>query len=198
MGLRKPDWLAELQGVVALALLVVAGTIVFQLVSLLRGGPVVARVPAEALPGVDGATAGLRSGVVVGGDVEVRVADPGPGELVAYHLTGLPALLVGGAVLALLWLALRRARREDPFSAATVRRLRSIGWVGLGGGLLAQLLQVVASFELTGRVTADGAATTTVDLTRSGLLLLLGFGFFAMAEIVRRGVAMRAELETVI
>ncbi|MFY1692178.1 DUF2975 domain-containing protein [Plantactinospora sp. WMMB782] len=198
MRLRKPDWLAELQGVVALALLVLVGTIAFHLVGLLRGGPVVARVPAEALPDVGGATAGLRSGAVLGGDVEVRVADPTPGELVAYQLTGLPALLVGGAVLALLWFALRRARREDPFSAATVRRLRSIGWVGLGGGLLAQVAQVVASFELTARVTADGVATTTVDLTRTGLLLLLGFGFFATAEIVRRGVAMRAELETVI
>ncbi|WP_422769624.1 DUF2975 domain-containing protein [Plantactinospora sp. WMMC1484] len=198
MGLRRPDWLAELQGLVVLLLVVMAGIVAFQSVALIDGRPVVARVPAEALPGVAGATEGLRSGAAVDGDVEVLVADPTPGDLVAYYLTGLPTLAVGAAVLALLWSALRRARRADPFSAGTVRRLRSIGWTALGGGLLAQLVQAIASLALTGRVTADGTFATTVDLAQTGLFLLVGFGFFAVAEIVRRGVTMRTELETVI
>ncbi|WP_326558719.1 DUF2975 domain-containing protein [Micromonospora sp. NBC_01796] len=198
MRFRNPDWLAELQGVVVVALVVLAGIIAFNVVTLADGGPVTARVPADAVAGVADATAGLRAGVVVDGDVEVRVADPTPGQLVAYHLTVLPMLAVAAAVLVLLWTVLRRARRGDPFATGTVRRLRRIGWVALVGGVLAQLVQLIASLELTARVTADGEQSATLDLTRTGLLLLLGFGFFAIAEIVKRGLTMRTELETVI
>ncbi|GAA3750127.1 hypothetical protein GCM10022225_38020 [Plantactinospora mayteni] len=198
MGLRRPDWLAELQGLVAVALVVLAGIVVFNVVALVAGGGVVARVPAESVAGIAGVTDGLRPGVVVDGDVEVLVADPTPGQLVVYQLTALPAFAVGAAVLGLLWSALRRARREDPFAEGTVRRLRLIGWVALVGGTTAQLVQLIASLELTARLTADRAWSTTLDLAQTGLFLLVGFGFFAVAEILRRGLTMRTELETLV
>jgi hypothetical protein len=198
MGLRKPDWLAELQGLVAVALVVLAGIVVFNVVTLADGGLVVAQVPADAVTGVAGATGGLRAGGVVDGNVEVLVADPTLGQLVTYQSTRLPTFAVVAAVLVLLWTALRRAGREDPFADRTVRRLRLIGWVALVGGILAQLVQMIASLELTAQVTADGKQFTTLDLGPTGLFLLVGFGFFAIAEILKRGLAMRTELEAVI
>jgi hypothetical protein len=128
----------------------------------------------------------------------VLVADPTLGQLLTYHLTGLPTFAVVAAVLVLLWTALRRARREDPFADGTVRWLRLIGWVALVGGVLAQLVQMIASLELTAQVTADGMPSATLDLGPTGLFLLVGFGFFAIAEILKRGLAMRTDLETVI
>lgn len=198
MGFRRPDWLAELQGLVTAALVLLAGIVVFNIVTLADGGVVVAQVPADAVTGVGGATGGLRDGAVVDGDVEVLVAEPTSRQLVTYYLTRLPTFAVAGAVLALLWTALRRARRGDPFSAGTVRRLRLIGWVALVGGILAQLVQMIASLELTSQVTADGRLSATQDLGTTGLFLLVGFGFFAIAEILRRGLALRTELESVI
>jgi hypothetical protein len=36
------------------------------------------------------------------------------------------------------------------------------------------------------------------DLTPMGMWLLVGFGFLAIAEVINRGLAMRAELDSVI
>jgi hypothetical protein len=198
MSFRRPNWLAELQGAVGVALIVLAGIAVFQVVTLASGGMVVTTVPAEVVTGVAGATDGLVPGAVVEGEVEVRIADPAPGQLAMYELTSLPVYLVVATVLVLLWTTLRRARREDPFTAATVRRLRVIGWVALAGGVVAQLGQMLAALELSSQVIADGSMTATLDLLSTGLFLLVGYGFFAVAEILNRGLAMRAELETVI
>ncbi|MFK3979439.1 DUF2975 domain-containing protein [Micromonospora sp. NPDC050397] len=198
MSIRHPDWLAELQGLVALALTVQAGAVVFHIVTFASGGPVVAQVPVEAVTGVAGASGGLRAGAVVDGEVDVLVADPTPGQAAMYLLTTLPTLTLVAAVLALLWAALRRARRADPFTDGTVRRLRLIGWVAIVGGILTQAAQTVASLGLTARVTTDGGWSATLNLTRIVLFLLVGFGFLAIAEILKRGSAMRTELETVI
>jgi hypothetical protein len=90
----------------------------------------------------------------------------------------------------------RAARRDDPFSAANVRRLRAMGGVVLVGGASSLTIGVAAAFELGRSIAPDAAPGAVLDL--SGWWFLVGFGFFAIAEVLNRGRAMRAELDEVI
>jgi hypothetical protein len=111
--------------------------------------------------------------------------------------TTVPTFLVTITMFVLLLGVLRRARRDDPFLPATVRRLRALAIVVVVGGPVAFVIEMIAAMELSSRVTKTHMGTT-VDLTSLGIWLLVGFGFFAIAEVINRGRAMRAELETVI
>jgi Protein of unknown function (DUF2975) len=197
--LDKRDWLAEMQGLVGVVLGVLVVTALLGVVDLVAGGGVVARVPVDAVTGLTDASGGLRPGVRVddAGSVDVVVAEPTAGQLVASALTGLPTHLVAIAVFALLFVALRRARREDPFLPATVRRLRIAALVAIVAGPLAFVVETIATMDLTSRVT-DGTIAAAAELGTVGLWLLAGFGLLAVAEIVNRGRALRAELDTVI
>lgn len=198
--LRRPDWLGELQGLVTVALVVLSVAGMLSVISVLAGGAVVAEVPTEAVAGLAGETGGLAPGVRVddAGAVAVTVDDPSAAQLVAYNLTQLPTYLVVATVLVMLRGLLRRARREDPFQPATVRRLRTLALVAFTGGALAQIVEILAALDLSARLTADPVMTTTLSLEPMGLWLLVGFGFFAIAELVKRGLAMRSELDAVI
>jgi hypothetical protein len=92
---------------------------------------------------------------------------------------------------------LRRARRDDPFLPATVRRLRVLAIVVLVGGPVAFIVETIAAMDLSARVT-NRYLGAIFDLTPLGVWLLVGFGFLAIAEVVNRGRAMRAELASVI
>ncbi|MCW6011134.1 hypothetical protein K1W54_42315 [Micromonospora sp. CPCC 205371] len=193
--LRRPDWLAEMQSAVAVVLvaLAVVGTVGIAM-SAARDNLVV-EVPASA---VAGASDGLRQGVTIDveGTLDAVVARPDRAEQLAATLTNLPTYLVVVTLLAILYAVVRRARREDPFLAVTVSRLRLLGLVALVGGPLATFVEMVAALDLTRRVTGDASAS--LDPAAIGLWMLAGFGFLAVAEIVNRGRVMRSELDTVI
>jgi hypothetical protein len=89
----------------------------------------------------------------------------------------------------------RHARRGDPFTPATVRRLRVLALVTLGGGHLGSLVELFASMYLSSTVAVDGVIGVSELPVH---WFLVGFGLFAVAEVVRRGHTMRAELETVV
>ncbi|WP_020524253.1 DUF2975 domain-containing protein [Catelliglobosispora koreensis] len=188
---RKPDWLAELQGLLTVVLAVLGAVALFSIASLAFSRDIVVTVPASTI------TAGLPAGATPTGDLDVLIPNATTAQIVAHQLTSLPTFAVAAAVLTLLWKALRRARREDPFSAGTVRSLRVIGAVAVTG-ILAQVIETAASAWLSSNVLPDGGWSTTLDLASAGLFLLAGFGFFAIAEIINRGLAMRAELETLV
>jgi hypothetical protein len=132
------------------------------------------------------------------GAVDVVVSRPGGAERVASALTHLPTYVVVFVLFVLLFLLVRQARRSDPFRPATVRRLRLLGLVAIAGGPLAAIVEMIAALDLTDRVTDGTTATATVDVTAIGLWLVVGCGFLAMAEVVNRGTAMRAELDTLV
>lgn len=202
--LRRPDWLGELQGLVTVILVVLSMAGMLSVISVLAGGAVVAEVPTEAVTeaviGPAGETGGLAPGVRVddAGAVAVTVDDPSAAQLVAYNLTQLPTYLVVATVLVMLRGLLRRARRENPFRLATIRRLRILALVAFTGGALAEIIEILAALDLSARLTADAVMTTTLSLEPMGVWLLVGSGFFAIAELVKRGLAMRTELDAVI
>ncbi|MEH1130450.1 hypothetical protein [Micromonospora sp. CPCC 206061] len=193
--LRRPDWLAETQSTVVFVLVVLAVVGAAGIAMFAVGENLVVEVPASA---VAGASDALRPGVTVDaeGTLDVVVARPDRAELAAAALTSLPTYLVVVTMLTVLYAVVRRARREDPFLAVTVNRLRLLGLVALVGGPLAAIVEMVATLDLTRRVT--GNASATLEPAAIGLWMLAGFGFLAVAEIVNRGRALRAELDTVI
>jgi Protein of unknown function (DUF2975) len=197
--LRRPDWLQEMQTMLTVVLAVLAVLGVLDVIAVATGDSVVAAVPTRAVFDVGAAPATLQPGTVIdqGGMIDVSVSDPDAGLLIGKALTSMPTYVVAVITLALLLSVVRRARKEDPFLPATVRRLRTLAVVALVGGPVAFIIEMIAAMDLTARVT-DRHPGTVVDLTSLGIWLLIGFGFFAIAEVINRGRAMRAELDSVI
>ncbi|GAA1806043.1 hypothetical protein GCM10009682_29850 [Luedemannella flava] len=196
--LRRPDWLAELQNLLIFGLAAVGFTAAVNVVALATGGPVVAALPAHAVDGLVGMSGGLRDGAAVawGSTVDVHLADPGPADMLWYAGRGVPELVLILTVLALLLRLVVAARRGDPFTAATVRRLRVLGAVSAFGGVLVGLVGTVAELALSDSLT--GGDTVAATFTINPVWILVGGGFVAFGEIVNRGRALRAELDTVI
>jgi hypothetical protein len=87
----------------------------------------------------------------------------------------------------------------DPFTLRTVRRLRVLGVVVLAGGAVSELTEYV-----TARVLLDSAVSPGLrswaqpDYHVTFWWLITGLTLLAVAEVVRRGHRLRAELDTVI
>ncbi len=196
--LRRPDWLAELQVVVVIGLVATGLAVVVNLVALAMREPIVIAVPAKAIDGLVGSAGGLRTGAAVTADstVEIQLADPSLADTLWYAAGSLPELLLVVAVLALLLRLIVAARRADPFTAATVRRLRVLGGTSAIGGVLTGFASTFAQLVLTNDVSGGDLAAAT--LTVNPIWILVGGGFLAFGEIVNRGRARRAELDTVI
>jgi hypothetical protein len=77
----------------------------------------------------------------------------------------------------------------------TTRRLRVLAIVALAGGVGAVLVELFAAFHLAGTV---GVPQAELRPGRIMVWLLVAFGLFAVAEVIRRGCAMRDELDTVV
>jgi hypothetical protein len=194
--LRKADWLGEMQAALMLGTGAVGVAITVVVWEVVTGAPMVSRVPAEAIAGMSGSSAGL-TGAMVAADsmVEVRIAEPSTSQVIAHALTTLPGLLVVLVMLAMLARIVRAARRADPFTGQTVRRLRVLAISILVGGVLASVVETIAEFNLSLSVTPG---SISAQWALPGQWMLLGFGFLAVAEVINRGAMMRAELDTVI
>lgn len=101
--------------------------------------------------------------------------------------------LVPAAVLWLLATVVASARRGDPFTRRNARRLAvAAGTVTLGGTAAAWGTDLVRGWLLAGSEAAPYVAQTwTLDWTWVGVGLVLA----VVAEVWRRGVAMREDLE---
>ncbi len=195
--LRKADWLGEMRVALLVGAAAVGVAITAVVCSGIAGSPVVARVPAGVITGVSGSAGGLTGGAVIGADsvVEVLVARPRARQAVANASTELPGLLVVLTMLVMLERIVRAARGTDPFTGETARRLRVLAVSILVGGVAASVVETVAAVDLALSVTDRSFAA---DWVIPGQWLLLSFGLLAVAEVIKRGAAMRAELETVI
>ncbi|MEE6261479.1 DUF2975 domain-containing protein [Plantactinospora sonchi] len=193
--LRRPDWLAELQAVITCGLVALAVISVASTVSTLNDDQIMVALPTGLLAAPDGLGPGVT--LAAHGTVDVTLSDPTAGQLVASLLTVLPSCLVAATVLGLLLSTVRRARRDQPFRGAIVRRLRALALVVLIGGPLAATAEAIAALSLSSRFT-DGGFSSVLDLAPLGPWVLTGFGLLAIAEIVNRGRALRAELDTVV
>jgi len=195
--LLRTDWLRELQGLLVVGLVLTATGVIAQ-IAMAMMGPLRVSVPAGHLVG-PGTLHGLTGGAQLDqhGSVGLSVADPTPRQAILGVLTILPTGLVVLTMLAGLYRVIRDARRRDPFTETTVRRLRHLSAVLFLGGLLSWIGEFIAEFALTTTVTQAGWAGT-LSLAKPLIWLLVAFGYLAVAEIINRGRAMRAELEQVI
>ena len=195
---RRPDWL----GGAAVALVIILGFVavlaVAGLAEAARRSPTTVAVPISALSPLTGA--GLRdlapgASLDPAGTADVVVADPTTSQVLWSLTTWLPALAIGVAVLVLLLTVVTGARRGDPFTDRTIGRLRAIGILTLLGGPITIALGALARSALSDSVLAgsgDLSPAITLDW------LIVGMGFLALAEVIRRGRSMRQELDEVI
>jgi hypothetical protein len=196
--LRKPDWLGEMQAVLVTGLVITGLGIALSAAWTISGDkPVSVTVPAQALPGVPGSVGGLTASVTIASTaaVEVQIQDPTVHQRISDALTGLPTALLVLVLLAMLLRIVRRARRADPFTAAAVRQLRILAVIVLAGGVLVSTVETIATLDLVTTLTNREASA---DVKLPAHWVLAGFGLLAIAEVVRRGTAMRTELEAVI
>jgi hypothetical protein len=193
----RADWLRELQGL-SLCGLVVVGAGLAVVVGLAITGPLDTSVPADQAIAADALTE-LRPGVTLNsrGMVDVSIRHPSPGQAALGILAVAPTALVVLAMFAILLGVIRHARRHNPFTAATVLRLRWLGVVVMIGGALAWAVEFAASFALVATVSQSGAGGT-LTLIEPMMWLVIGFGYLTVAEVVNRGRAMRDELADVI
>jgi hypothetical protein len=141
--------------------------------------------------------------------VTVEINRPSPdGQRVAESLTErllyltahrLAFTLATIPMLILAWRLVSRAMKDDPFTPAMVRRLRVLGAVVLIGGLLSEVAEYVAGVALMHvTIPPDILALAAPDIKITYWWLMPGLILLAIAEVVKRGCALRAELDGVI
>jgi Protein of unknown function (DUF2975) len=198
IGNRLGTWLRWLRAtstfvfVAALCLAVAVLVIAF-----IPGSPVTQELPSAALTGLD-RVGGVTTGAVVdpSGWVPFAVHDPSLGQRLLYLLTVLPGLVLIAEIARRMAQLLRTAQASDPFTATTARALMTVGkltaFAGLGTWILSQAAQGLLSTTML-------TSPLTYKPHQSPLgWLAVGLIFAALALILDRGVAMRAELDTVI
>jgi hypothetical protein len=196
-GLRKPDWLAELNAVLIFSIVVVAIGGVVGAAELIVGNAAYVEVPAQYAVDSRAATPGLFAGAAVDTDswLTVKVADPSASVKVLAALNALPDFLLALMMLVVLQRAVAAVRRGDPFRADISRRLGWLGFILIVGGSVASVVSGITGLMLVDQVTDQGPA---FSFEFNVVWFLAGLGFLAVAELVKRGVALRAELDEVI
>ena len=137
----------------------------------------------------------LPSSVVVGREVPVtiRIRDADSLQLTLATARDLIVIALGVGILWLVRGLLLSVRLGDPFTAANVRRLRTIGLIVVVGfpvaGFLIQLLEGwLASSSPVGEL------RSTFRLALSELLVA-GLGIFVLSEVFAHGVRLREDVE---
>lgn len=143
----------------------------------------------QTLPGlVPGVIVQPRSGVAL------ALQNPTTQQATLAWLSRVPRTAVYLTFFVLLRQLVRAARRGDPFTAATARRLRFLGGFLFVGALVAALAAEAIIHGLLSRsVTID--RLFFFDWDTPGYVLINGLGLIVVGEIVRRGAAMREDLE---
>jgi hypothetical protein len=191
-------WLRRLRGTatfVYIAALCLAVAVL--VIALIPGSPVTLELPAGSLSGLDGIR-GLEPGVVVdpAGGIVFRIADPSLVQRLLYLATMLPGLALIAEIARRMAKLLRDAQDNDPFTAGTARELTAVAKIAAFGGLAAWAVGYVAKWVLSATM-LHSAAAIRPDQSLLGWLAV-GLIFAAFGQLIAHGVAMRAELDTVI
>ena len=138
------------------------------------------------------------SGVVVdpGGSTAFKISDPSLGQRMIYVATMLPGLVLVAEIARRMARLLGAAQNSDPFTARTVHDLNAVAKITAAGGLAVWTLTTVAHWALSATMLQSGTALHP-DESILGWLAV-GLVFAGFAQLIARGVAMRAELDTLI
>jgi Protein of unknown function (DUF2975) len=195
---RLGTWLRRLRGTaefVYIAALCVA--VALLVIGFIPKSPVTLELPTALLSGLDG-VGGVMPGVVVdpAGKVVFKITDPSFAQRMLYLATTLPGLLLVAEIARRMAKLLRAAQDSDPFTARTARDLTVVAKITAFGGLGVLVLSNVAKWALSATMLSSG---TAVEPNQSPLgWFAVALIFAAFAQLIARGVAMRAELDTVI
>ncbi|MET7397269.1 DUF2975 domain-containing protein [Dactylosporangium sp. NPDC005572] len=194
----RADWLRELHVLLLLAVGLSVAVGLASGIATLTGQPFDVGVASGDVLRADALT-GARPGVAVDPDASVylRVEHPTVAQSALATMATLPGYALTTTMLVLLWRLVARARHDDPFTAGTVRRLRVLGWLLVVGGPVSAMVELAGRFALAGTV-KTGGPDASLDLGSTAVWFLAGFGMLAIAEVVRRGQALRAELDGVV
>ena len=188
-------WLRRTATFVYIAALCVAVAVL--VIGFIPGSPVTQALPTALLSGLDDVK-GVVSGVVVdpGGSTAFEVSDPSLGQRMIYLATMLPGLVLVAEIARRMAKLLRAAQNSDPFTARTVHDLIVVAKITAAGGLAVWLVATVARWGLSATMLQSGTAPQP-DQSILGWFAV-GLIFAGFAQLIARGVAMRAELDTVI
>jgi Protein of unknown function (DUF2975) len=179
--------------IVALCLAVAVLVIAF-----IPHSPVTTALPAGDVPGLDHLS-GLASGVTVdpGGTIAVEIAEPSVAQRLLYLVVVVPGLALVAVIAWRMAKLLRAALASDPFSAPTVRALTALARITAVGGIAVWAMSNLATWVLSATV-LDAPSTPQPHEAAALAWLAVALIFAAFGQLIARGVAMRAELDTVI
>ena len=142
-----------------------------------------------------------RSGasVSVDGTVQACALHSGIAQRALDALTTIPALLVWGVVLLLLWRLIRVMRRAGPFAPRVATAMRQLGWFIIAGSAAAALVRGVALTQLLSTLLLGPPSFPGVILEAGrGLFpvpVLTGAALLTFARIIRLGSTMDDEIK---
>ena len=179
--------------IVALCLAVAVLVIAF-----IPHSPVTAALHAGDVPGLDHLS-GVAAGVTVdpGGTIAIEIAEPSIAQRMLYLAAVLPGLALVALIAWRMAKLLRAALASDPFTAPTVRALTALAKITAIGGIAVWATSNLATWALSATV-LDAASTPQPRETAALAWLAVALIFAAFGQLIARGVAMRAELDTVI
>jgi hypothetical protein len=195
---RLDRWLRRLRGTATLIYIAaLCAAVALLVIGFIPKSPVTLQLPTKLLTGSD-RLGGIARGVVVDptGEIVFKITDPSLAQRMLYLATTLPALLLVAEIARRMANVLRAAQDRDPFTAQTARELTVVAKITALGGLGVWAASNAARWALSATMLNTGAA---VESHQSPLgWLAVGLIFAAFAQLITRGVAMRAELDTVI
>ena len=198
VGIRLGSWLRWLRATatfVFIAALCLA--VALLVIAFIPGSPVTQELPAAALTGTE-QVGGVTAGVAVdpSGWIPFTIHSPSLAQRLLYMMTVLPGLALIAEVARRMAHLLRAAQATDPFTASTSRALVAVGKLtavaGLGAWVISQVAQGVLSWTMLTSPVPFHPHQAPLGWITVGLI------FAAFGQILDRGVAMRAELDTVI
>jgi hypothetical protein len=166
-------------------------------IGFIPDAPVTTALPAKDVPGLDHVS-GLASGVTVdpAGTIAVEIAEPSVAQRLLHLVVVLPGLALVALIAWRMAKLLRAALASDPFSAQTVRELTALAKITAVRGIGVWAMSNLATWALSATV-LDATSTARPHETPLAWLAV-ALIFAAFGQLIARGVAMRAELDTVI
>ena len=199
MEVRRFDrwlhWLRVTATIVYIAALCLAVAVL--VIDFIPHSSVPAALPAKDVPGLDHVS-GLPDGVTVdpASTIAVKIGEPSIAQRLLYLVVVLPGLALVALIAWRLAKLLRAALASDPFTPQTVRALTALAKITAVGGVAVWAMSYLATWALSATV-LDAARTTRPKETALAWLAV-ALIFAAFGQLIARGVAMRAELDTVI